>query len=240
MGAASSGFSRGSSLRAKHILFAIYGVLMVIVWLTRDHLLLVPNSPLRQRYAPISTLMLLHGIPGALALFLGIFQFSSRLRARHIRVHRLMGRVYVACVAIAAPVAIVVSVKLPIPTLTMASVIQASGWVLTTATALYCVRTGRIRQHREWMMRGYPFAMVFVIVRAIIAIPAVARAGLTGLAATVWSVIAVASFLPSFLIEWQHLAADRRKSAVAARVSGPIAGIPEVALPADGYQPSAT
>jgi uncharacterized membrane protein len=201
---------RKSSIQAKHIMFVVYGLLMIVVFVTRDRLLLVADSPLRQRYAPIPGLMFLHGIPGAAALFLGIFQFSSRLRQRHLRVHRLMGRIYVGSVAIAAPVAIAVALSLPVPTLTMASVIQASAWVLTTATALYCVRTGRIQQHREWMMRSYPFAMVFVVVRAILAIPAVQRAGLTGLAEVVWSVIAVACFLPSFLIEWQHLAASRQ------------------------------
>ena len=154
--------------------------------------------------------MLLHGFPGAIALFLGVFQFSSRVRQRHLQVHRLMGRIYVGSVAVSAPVAILVSIKLPVPTLLMATVIQASAWVLTTATALYCVRSGRIQQHREWMTRSYPFAAVFVMVRAILAIPAVARMGVLGVETTVWSATAVACFLPSFLIEWQKLSASRR------------------------------
>jgi hypothetical protein len=103
-----------------------------------------------------------------------------------------------------------VSISLPIMTLTMASVIQAVGWLTTTATALYCVRTGRIQQHREWMIRSYPFAMVFVVVRTINAIPAIARMGVLGAVTVVWSVIATACFLPSFVIAWQALAASRR------------------------------
>jgi uncharacterized membrane protein len=184
--------------------------MMVVVWITRDRFLLQPDSFLRQRYSPIAPLMFLHGIPGAIALFLGLFQFSNRLRARFLQVHRVMGRVYVGCVAVAAPVAVVVSMKLPVPTLLGASVIQALGWILTTGTALYCVRTGRISQHREWMMRSYPFAAVFVVVRAIVAIPAVARTGMLGLEEAVWTSIAVACFLPSFVIAWQHLAASKR------------------------------
>jgi hypothetical protein len=35
---------------------------------------------MRQRYAPIPWLMMGHGIPGALTLVLGVFQFSTRLR----------------------------------------------------------------------------------------------------------------------------------------------------------------
>lgn len=200
---------RGRSVHAKHVMFAVFGLMMIVVYVSRDRLLLDANSWLRQRYAPVSALMFLHGIPGAIALVLGVFQFSSRLRQRYLQVHRVMGRIYVGCVAITAPLAVVVSIKLPIPTLTMASVIQASGWVLATATALYCVRTGKIQQHREWMMRSYPFAMVFVVVRAIVAIPAIARTGFVGLEEVVWSTIAIACCLPSFLIEWQHLAATK-------------------------------
>ena len=207
---------RGRSIQVKYVMLIAFLVMVIIVWITRDRFLLQPNSFLRQRYSPIAPLMFLHGIPGALALFLGIFQFSNRLRARFLQVHRVMGRVYVGCVAIAAPAAVLVSAKLPIPTLTMASVIQATGWILTTATALYCVRTGRITQHREWMMRSYPFAAVFVFVRVIIAIPAVASAGELGLAEVVWSVIATACFLPSFVIAWQHLAASKRPAKVRA------------------------
>ena len=88
-------------------------------------------------------------------------------------------------------------------TLTMASVIQAVGWLTTTGTGLYCARTGKIQHHREWMTRSYPFAMVFVI-------PAINRMGLVGGVTVVWSVIATACFLPSFVVAWQALAASRR------------------------------
>ncbi len=210
---ATTAVARASARRlfqAKYVMFAVYGLLMIVVWVTRDHLLLVPDSPLRQRYAPVAPLVFMHGFPAAIALFLGILQFSSRLRQRHLKVHRWMGRIYVGCVAIAAPAGVVVAAKLPVPTLLLESAIQSVGWLATTATALYCVCTGRIQQHREWMMRSYPFAMVFVVVRAALAIPAVARMGVVGLSATVWGSLAIACFLPSFLIEWQKLAANRR------------------------------
>jgi uncharacterized membrane protein len=202
--------TRRNSFQAKHAVWVVFGLMSLFVLLTRDRTLLDSHSFLRQRYAAIPWLMLAHGIPGALALFLGLFQFSSRLRQRYPKVHRVMGRIYVGCVAISAPVAIAVGISLPIMTLLMANVIQGLGWLTTTATALYCVRTGRIQQHREWMMRSYPFAMVFVVVRAILAIPAIARMGEVGIATVVWSVIATACFLPSFVIAWQALAASQR------------------------------
>jgi len=186
----------------------------IFVLFTRELMLLDSHSVLRQRYAAIPWLMWAHGIPGALALLLGVFQFSNRLRVRYLQLHRVMGRIYVGCVAISAPVAVAVAIALPIPTLLMASVIQAAGWLTTTATGLYCVRTGRIQQHREWMIRSYPFAMVFVVVRVIGEIPAIARMGLLGVETVVWSVIATACFLPSFVIAWQALAVSRRPAKV--------------------------
>jgi uncharacterized membrane protein len=195
-------------------MWGLFGLMTAYVLVTRDRTLLDSHSFLRQRYAAIPWLMLAHGVPGALALFLGVFQFSSRLRRRYLQLHRILGRIYVGSVAISAPVAIAVAVSLPVMTLAMASTIQAVGWLVTTATGLYCVRTGRIQQHREWMMRSYPFAMVFVVVRAVLAIPAIARMGEVGIATVVWSVIATACFLPSFVIAWQALAASRRTAKV--------------------------
>jgi uncharacterized membrane protein len=189
----------------------VFAAMTLFVLLTRDRMLLDPSSFLRQRYAPIPVLMFLHGVPGALALFLGVFQFSNRLRQRYLFLHKVMGRIYVGSVFISAPAALFVAHRLPKPTLFMASAIQAFGWIATTVTALYCVRTGRVQQHREWMMRSYPFAAVFVVARVILAIPAVARSGEMGLAAVVWSVIATACFLPSFVIAWQALGASKAR-----------------------------
>ncbi len=120
-----------------------------------------------------------------------------------------MGRVYVASVFIGAPTAVVVAFSIGPHVLRLASIVQALGWMITTGTALYCIRTGRIKQHREWMIRSYPFAMVFVVVRTINAIPAIRAMGPEALQSVVWTVIATAGFLPSFVLAWQSMLADR-------------------------------
>jgi len=199
---------RTSSL--KYVGLALLGVMLAVVLIDRDLQLLDAASALRQRYMAVSWLMVLHGLAGTTALLIAPFQFSSRLRARFLRVHRIMGYCYVTGVAIAAPVSIPIAVILGPPELVMAASIQATGWLLTTATALYCIRTGRIQQHREWMLRSYPFALVFVVVRAVLAIPAIGSMGVFGLIVTVWSCIAAACFVPSFLIAWRGVLESRR------------------------------
>ena len=54
MGTAAWAVSSRRFIQAKDVMLLVYGVLMVVVWLTRDRLLLDANSWLRQRYAPVS------------------------------------------------------------------------------------------------------------------------------------------------------------------------------------------
>jgi hypothetical protein len=76
---------------------------------------------------------------------------------------------------------------------------------VTTALGVYCVRRGDIRQHREWMTRSYPFAMVFVVARAVLAIPSVRAMGEPAFVSVVWSCVALACFVPSLIISWPTL-----------------------------------
>ena len=129
--------------------------------------------------------------------------------------HRILGYVYVVSVFIAAPIGIPITMRLG-PSLVAASSVQSLGWMLTTGIALYCVRRGNIAQHRRWMIRGYPFAMVFTVARMIIPLPPVFRLGVVGIETVVWTVIALAAILPNILLEWQAIAARPVSKAVAA------------------------
>src|SRR4029079_7338163 len=197
-------------VQLKHIACVVFAIMVAFVVYGRDLQLLDPGSELRQRYAGVPWWMLAHGLSGALALFVAPFQFSKRLRQRNIKLHRLMGRLYVGGMLVAAPAAIPVAFILGPPELFMAAVVQSTAWMLTTGVALYCIRTGRMQQHREWMIRSYPFAAVFVIARIIMAIPAVQNLGQVGLISVVWSCIAIALFLPSFALALQASLASRR------------------------------
>jgi uncharacterized membrane protein len=202
-------------VRAKHAFFVVFSLMTLFVFYVYETPFLDPHSPVWQRVEPVKWWLLPHALAGAVALLLAPFQFSARLRRRSPRVHRILGRLYVAGVVISAPTAIPVVIILGPPSLVMAAIIQSGGWLVTTAIALYCVRKGDIRQHQEWMIRSYPFAMVFVLARVILAIPAVGALGELGLVSVVWSLIAVACFVPSLVISWRTL--FQRRAAAAAR-----------------------
>lgn len=189
--------------RAKLVFFVIFAVLTVFVMFMKNRGALDPSSPMGKHYEPALRLLIIHAFFGVLALSLGVFQLSNRLRARYLRLHRMLGYVYIACVFVAAPVAIPVAAAIDSPSLVAASVFQSIGWMVTTAIALYCVRTGNIVQHRRWMIRGYFFAMVFTVARLLIPIPSIAAMGDAGIEIVVWSAIAAAAFVPSMLLDWR-------------------------------------
>jgi uncharacterized membrane protein len=194
------------SFKTKHVFFAAFGLLTLFVFYLYETPFLDSKSPVWQHVEPVKWMLLPHAVAGAVALLLAPFQFSARLRRRSMRLHRVLGRLYVAGTAVSAPLAIPVA-------------IQSCGWLLTTALALYAVRRGDIRQHQEWMIRSYPFAMVFVLARAVLAVPAVRELGEVGFVSVVWSLIAAACFVPSLVIGWRALL--KRAPAPAVRPAAP-------------------
>jgi len=200
------------------VFFIVYGLMTLFVLYRYEMPFLDSQSPIWQHFAKVKWWLLPHGVLGAIALFLAPLQFSNRLRQRYLRLHRILGRFYVAGVAVSAPVAVHIAIVQGPPVLVMAAVTQSTGWMLTTAIALYCIRNGNVQQHRQWMIRSYPFAMVFIFVRTIIAIPAIARLGELGVVSTVWTCIAAACFIPSLVISWGAVFPNKRRSAPGVKV----------------------
>src|SRR5579864_9503858 len=190
----------------KLVFFVLFGLLTIFVTYMKNARIFDPTSEIAQHFAPVKWYLIPHAFFGALAMLLGVFQFSNRLRARYLKTHRTLGYIYVVSVFIAAPLAVPMTFHYG-PSLTAASGVQSFGWMLTTAVALYCVRHGNVAQHRRWMIRSYPFAMVFTVSRMIIPIPPIFRLGVVGIETVVWTVIAMAAILPNVVLEWQAITA---------------------------------
>ncbi len=190
-----------SRSQAKLVFFLIFFAVTAFVTYMKNARILDPSSEIARHFAPGTLFLIPHAIFAGLALVMGAFQFSNRLRSRYLRVHRVMGYIYVVSVMIGAPIAIPLAARVDTPSLTAASVVQAFGWMFCTGVALYCIRTGNVQQHRRWMIRGYPFAMVFTVARLLIPSPPILRSGFVGIEIVVWTTIALAAFLPSAILE---------------------------------------
>jgi uncharacterized membrane protein len=208
-----------SRSQAKLLFFLGFFALTIFAAYEKNARILDPNSPIARHFAPAKWYLGVHAFFGILAMAVAAFQFSNRLRARYLRVHRLLGYVYVMSVFISAPFAVLVAIKIPKSfSLVTANCMQSFGWVVTTAIALYCVRGGNIALHRRWMIRSYPFAMVFTAARTLHLILPAARLGPTGGEATLWFCFALAALLPSVYLDWPRaLSNSAVRAASAAR-----------------------
>jgi uncharacterized membrane protein len=206
-----------SRSQAKLIGFALFFAVTAFVTYMKNAQILDPSSQVARHFAPATLFLIPHAIFAGTALIMGAFQFSNRLRGRYLRMHRAMGYVYVVCVMVGAPMAIPLAARIDTPSLVAASVVQSFGWMLCTGIALYCIRNGNIQQHRRWMIRGYPFAVIFTVARLIVPIPPILRSGFVGIEIVVWSTIALAAFLPSVFLEWRSIASRPTTAKAAAR-----------------------
>jgi uncharacterized membrane protein len=196
--------------QTKLVFFLLFFAVTAFVTYGKNAEIFNAASPIAQHFAPGRLYLIPHAFFASLALVLAAFQFSNRLRARYLQVHRVLGYVYVTSVAIAAPMGVLLARTVAqTPSITMASAVQSFGWMVTTGIALYCIRHGNVQQHRRWMIRSYPFAMVFTIARLIIPLPPIMRLGAQGVEAVVWTSVALAAFLPSLFLEWRSIVTAR-------------------------------
>jgi uncharacterized membrane protein len=161
-----------SWMRPKYLLFGFIGLMLAYVLMHDESFLVNPKDSEWQHIQSFRWWLLPHGLAGACALLLGPLQFSERLRHRFINLHRIVGRVYIACVFIAAPLGPYIQhANEPLGfsrTFTIETVFQGGMWMLTTGIALAFILKGKVQQHRQWMTRSFGTGpLIFLEVRVI-------------------------------------------------------------------------
>jgi uncharacterized membrane protein len=187
------------------------------VFWNNESFLFNSKNPEWTHIEPFKWWLLPHGLTAACALLLGPLQFSDRLRRRFAKAHRVMGRFYVAGVAVGAPLGIYIQYfeeRLGGSRgFTIAAAADASLWIFSTAMAMFFILRGKIQQHRQWMTRSFASAIIFLEVRAIIGVTGWGQYAET----IVWCCVAAAIPLADFVLQWQDL---RPASAIPARTHG--------------------
>jgi uncharacterized membrane protein len=197
--------SPSGGLQPKHFLFGVLGLLTLFVIYNNERFIIDHSDPLWTYYLPVRWLLVPHGMTGALALCLGASQFSTRLRQRHARLHRILGRCYVTAVALSAPMGIYITIMRNELPLRVAVITQATLWFLTTAVAFYCIRHRNFQQHRQWMIRSYAITLIFVTDRVLDAIPGLADLDTDASPNITWLCNIIAWVVPTFIISWQNI-----------------------------------
>ena len=111
-------------------------------------------------------LLRLHIAGGIGAVLAGPWQFSQKLRARNLNLHRWMGRFYLLEVALGSiagfGMAVVSEEGLPTH---LGFGILAVLWFATGLQAYQMVRSGKIEAHRRWMIRNFALTLAAVTLR---------------------------------------------------------------------------
>ncbi len=175
----------------------------------------VPLLRQAKERAYLSTILLLiipHVVAGVIALLSGPLQFSSRVRRRSPKFHRVLGRTYVVSVFIAAPLGIILSNHRHDPRaihFVAATAVQSVTWMLTTAAAFLTARNGYFQQHREWMVRSYAVTLTFIGTRVLQPILAWNRHSEAGFAMEIIVITFMAVLVPDIALHWRELTSRR-------------------------------
>src|ERR1700674_3422714 len=153
--------------RFKTVLWIFLGVTTLFVFITSE-VLLVIDYPMYHAYRlqviADRGLLIPHTLAGIFALLIGPINFSSRIRQRHLQLHRFLGRIYVVSVFIGSFTGIALAAGRPgLPGTSM----QAAAWIVCTTAAFITARNRQIAQHRQWMVRSYAVTFTFVSSRVL-------------------------------------------------------------------------
>jgi uncharacterized membrane protein len=153
--------------RFKTVLWISLGLTALFVFITSE-VLLVTDYPMYHAYRlqviADRHILIPHTLCAAIALLAGPMQFSSRLRRRHLKFHRVLGRIYVICVFIGALTGIALAAGRPgMP----GTCVQAGAWIVCTTAAFITARNRQIVRHRQWMVRSYAVTFTFVSSRVL-------------------------------------------------------------------------
>ncbi len=126
-----------------------------------------------RRYNENPYLGLAHIVPGVVFMFLGPWQFMTRIRSRFLWLHRLSGRIYIVAGIVAGVTAILLAIRLPAFAgfgTASATFVFGTLFLFALVKALYHIKRREIAQHREWMIRAFAIGLGVSMIRVFVAL----------------------------------------------------------------------
>ncbi|QMV43636.1 DUF2306 domain-containing protein [Cohnella cholangitidis] len=112
-------------------------------------------------------LLLIHIFFSFVALLMGWTQFLPSLRIRNPKAHRVIGRIYLGCVAIGAVTGIIVGFYTTSYIRQIAFLTLSVLWLITGWRGFQSARQRRFEEHRVWMARNYAITLVASTARLV-------------------------------------------------------------------------
>lgn len=196
-------------INAKYVVFSVIAVMTGYVLYHNERFLVEPTNPIWQHYESFKWWLLPHGVFGAIVLMFAPLQFSDRLRQRFTRAHHVMGRLYVVAAFILAPLGAYIQYfqeRMGAPrSFTVLAIVDAIMLVGATALAFLFAYKRKIALHRQWAVRSYAIALVFIGGRFVLGITGWEALGVEIVQAMIWSCLALSVALADISIHWKEI-----------------------------------
>jgi len=160
------------------------------------------HPDMRAAFEAHATAVYVHAFAAVVALVLGPFQFSARIRREHPALHRWSGRLYLAVGVLIGGVA-----GLYLSQYAFGGVagrlgfgVLAGLWLFSGLQAYRCVRRRDFEAHRRWMVRNFALTLAALMLRIYVPLSQVAGIEF----ALGYPVIAWLCWVPNLVIaEWR-------------------------------------
>jgi uncharacterized membrane protein len=194
--------------QSKYIVFGFIFLMMAYVLNNNERFLIDLSDPKWKHYESFKWWLLPHAIASACVLLLGPMQFSDRLRRCYTKLHRVVGRIYVAGVLIGSPIGAFIQYRFDeglgmSRSMSTATFVEALIWMLTTMIGLAFAMRGKIQQHRQWMTRSYAVAIIFLEVRVVFGLGGWHSFEIAEM--VLWSCLAFSLLFADIAIHWRDL-----------------------------------
>ena len=108
----------------------------------------------------------MHVLGAGLALLIGGFQFSGRIRQKFINLHRWLGRTYLSAALVGGIGGFAIALNADGGLVAkFGFAMLAVVWLYSSGQAYTAIRAKDIATHREWMMRSFALAFAAVTLR---------------------------------------------------------------------------
>jgi hypothetical protein len=195
-----------------------------------ERFLIDSSHPVWQHYEPFKWWLLPHAVFGSIVLLFAPLQFSDRLRQRFTKSHRVMGRLYVVGALIMAPLGAYIQYyqeRTGAPrSFTILASVDAAMLMFATALAFLFAFKRKIALHRQWAIRSYSIALVFITGRFVMGATGWETLGVEIVQAIIWSCLALSMVFADVAIHWKEI-----RSALAIPVKATIPAKPSVPKP---------
>lgn len=163
-------------MQQKKFILTKIDIIPILIWLgilymtwifmhgANKYLALTPEA--LGKYYKVRWVLIAHITAGGGALITGIVQFWKKLQRFSWRLHRIIGYVYLLCIAVSGICALILASTTAYKinwghALTLQ--VWSSVWLTATGLAFYFALKSLYKLHQEWMTRSYIITIAFLI-----------------------------------------------------------------------------